>query len=100
MNTSQAAFEEWYVRNAFDLLMNPIGSRDCDLQRKAWQAAMRQAIPDGWKIVPIEPTPEWIANLERRNDDSVELPVEAISECIKELLAAAPIFGQVKEQSK
>ena len=33
------AFEKWYVENAFDYEQNPIGSRDCGLQWKAWQAA-------------------------------------------------------------
>lgn len=32
-------FEAWYVENAFDYPSNPIGSRECGLQWKAWQAA-------------------------------------------------------------
>lgn len=32
-------FEQWYVENTFDYPSNPIGSPDCGLQRKAWQAA-------------------------------------------------------------
>lgn len=36
--TEQEKFEEWYVENAFDYPSNPIGSRDCGLQRKAWNA--------------------------------------------------------------
>lgn len=36
-------FEEWYVRNVFDLQAAPIGSRDCDLQWRAYKArAMRE----------------------------------------------------------
>ena len=35
----RAAFEAWYVQNAFDFAANPIGSRDCALQWAAWQAA-------------------------------------------------------------
>jgi hypothetical protein len=34
----RADFEQWYVENAFDYPINPIGSRDCGLQRKAWYA--------------------------------------------------------------
>ena len=36
-------FEQWYVENAFDYVSNPIGSRDCGLQRKAWNAS-REAV--------------------------------------------------------
>lgn len=32
-------FEAWYVVNAFDLEANPIGSRQCDLQWRAWAAS-------------------------------------------------------------
>jgi len=32
-------FEEWYSVNAFNLETDPIGSRDCGLQWKAWKAA-------------------------------------------------------------
>lgn len=32
-------FEQWYAENAFDYESSPIGSRDCGLQRKAWQEA-------------------------------------------------------------
>jgi hypothetical protein len=36
------AFEQWYVENAFDYVKNPIGSRDCALQRAAWNEAVEQ----------------------------------------------------------
>ena len=32
-------FEAWYIVNAFDLEANPIGSRQCDLQWRAWAAS-------------------------------------------------------------
>jgi hypothetical protein len=32
-------FEDWYILNAFDYGKNPVGSRECGLQRKAWMAA-------------------------------------------------------------
>jgi len=35
----RTAFEEWYTTNAFDYERNPIGSRECDLQWRAWRAA-------------------------------------------------------------
>jgi hypothetical protein len=34
------AFEQWYAENAFDYESAPIGSRDCDLQWRAWVAGM------------------------------------------------------------
>ena len=43
------AFEQWYAENAFDYVRDPIGSRDCGLQWKAWKAcaeAMQQEIAD------------------------------------------------------
>lgn len=44
----RARFEDWYVQNAFDYVANPIGSRDCALQWKGWQAALSaQPSPGG-----------------------------------------------------
>ena len=37
---ARAQFEAWYVENAFDFVKNPIGSRECSLMWKAWQAAI------------------------------------------------------------
>ena len=34
-----SAFEQWYVGNAPDFEANPIGTRQCSLMRKAWNAA-------------------------------------------------------------
>lgn len=33
-------FDTWYTQNVFDYQANPLGSRDCALQRKAWNAAL------------------------------------------------------------
>lgn len=40
-------FEAWYVENAFDYEKNPIGSRECSLMWKAWQAALAARQPVG-----------------------------------------------------
>ena len=40
---SDENFEEWYSCNAHDYASAPIGSRDCGLQRKAWNAALEFA---------------------------------------------------------
>ena len=45
MSTEREAFEAWYAVNAFDYGANPIGSRDCGLQWRAWQAALAQPAP-------------------------------------------------------
>lgn len=39
---SREAFELWYAVTAFDYTRDPIGSRDCGLQWKAWQACEAQ----------------------------------------------------------
>lgn len=35
----QEEFEQWYVENAFNYEANPIGSRECGLQREGYYAA-------------------------------------------------------------
>ncbi|EMI48766.1 hypothetical protein C405_14623 [Stenotrophomonas maltophilia AU12-09] len=51
----RARFEEWYVQNAFDYEANPIGSRDCALMRKAWNAALSaQPSPSGQDALAAE----------------------------------------------
>jgi len=41
MNTPERErFEAWYAENAFDYVDNPVGSRECGLQWKSWQAAL------------------------------------------------------------
>jgi hypothetical protein len=44
LSPSRQAFEDWYAVNAFDYEKNPIGSSQCSLQWKAWQAAMGYAM--------------------------------------------------------
>ena len=34
----RARFEAWYIENTPDYSLAPLGSRDCGLQWKAWQA--------------------------------------------------------------
>lgn len=40
-------FEQWYVTNAFYYERDPIGSHECGLQWKAWQAAQLAAAAPG-----------------------------------------------------
>jgi len=37
---NELGFEQWYVKNVFDLERSPIGSAECGSQRKAWHAAL------------------------------------------------------------
>lgn len=48
-------------------------------------------VPQGCKLVPVEPTEEWVNNLASiQGGDLEEVPLEAIKECIEQMLAAAP----------
>jgi len=102
----RAEFEQWYAENAFDFVKNPIGSRDCGLQWKAWQAAKcRASRPSaestgtaqaaGWKLVPIEPTPEMIeapyaGMSEVQCVKTQEASRRGMTRAYKAMLAAAP----------
>ncbi len=63
-------FETWYVTNIGDLSACPIGSRECYLQWKAWQAAIAAHAPKNkWTdikdfIAEIESTPEGKAGMD------------------------------------
>lgn len=49
------------------------------------------AVPKGWKLVPEEPTNEWVNSLAGMQKCSLEeVPFAAIHQCISELLEAAP----------
>jgi hypothetical protein len=53
--------------------------------------ALRGAVPAGWKLVPTEPSDEWISRLDaQQTGDLEEVDADAIRQCIVELLAAAP----------
>ena len=38
------AFEQWYTTHTFDYELQPIGSRECSLQRKAWIASRAEPV--------------------------------------------------------
>ena len=48
-NTLRDSFEQWYTENIFNLERDPIGSRECGLQWKAWQAAYTAALQESAK---------------------------------------------------
>ena len=53
--TEREKFEKWFFENGF-LKSATIGEKMLMLQ--AWKAAKAQAVPEGWKLVPIDPTQE------------------------------------------
>lgn len=55
-------------------------------QWQAWQAATRAAVPEGWKVVPLEPTSEMIeegekAHWSKEMDKMSPTPTEFYDEC-------------------
>lgn len=67
--TERAAFENWYLTQG-KYSFAPIGSRDCSMQWEAWAARALMAreaveVPPGWKLVPVEPTPEMLEAVAR-----------------------------------
>lgn len=56
---------------------------------EGWQAAMRQAVPEGYCVVPVEPTPEWV-----RNFDSTPEHAGLAEKTISDVIATAPKGGE------
>lgn len=78
MNADRKIFEDWYILSAFDLEANPIGSRQCGLQWKAWQAAL-------WSHIPAvaEESAKWRPSKEQLSDARQD--VHKATECYKRL---------------
>lgn len=56
-------FEQWYVTNAFDYERNPLGSRDCALQRAAYEAGYAAARAEAEALLrESRDTIDWYAN--------------------------------------
>ena len=55
--TQREEFEKWFFENGF-LKSATIGEKMLMLQ--AWKAAKAQAVPEGYRLMPPEPTPEMI----------------------------------------
>jgi hypothetical protein len=51
MTDSRERFEQWYTVNTFDYARSPIGSRECAISWKAWQAAERETAKRCHEIV-------------------------------------------------
>jgi hypothetical protein len=76
-------FEQWYVENAFDVVREPIGSRDCGLQWKAWLAALAAAPAGGAEPVA------WMYTLWFGDE-----AVQQVAFCYRFDLAVASPFGR------
>lgn len=48
-------FEDWWSRSPARVTLSPAAK---EVARGVWQAARDDLVPDGWVVVPKEPTPE------------------------------------------
>lgn len=80
MSDQRERFEAWATKNKMDTSCFDgfYGDRDTFMAWQAWQAAC----PDGWKVVPIEPTDSML--------DSAFYPGCAAIETWRGMLSAAP----------
>lgn len=64
LDKEREAFENWAKNNGYHVAKNPVSgiylSLVCNDAWKAWQAAKASAVPDGYCVVPKEPTEEII----------------------------------------
>ena len=81
-------FEAFAVANGLPLKEETAGHWDTRLAWKTWQAASRSSedkgVPEGWALVPVEPTPEMIASTADEARDWTD------EEIYRAMLAAAP----------
>lgn len=75
---SREAFEAWYVENAFDYVENPIGSRECGLQYKAWQASRKQLLKELSESEPVA----WMFPDDLKRFECEETFAQAFSVCV------------------
>lgn len=102
-------FEAWAKRDGFGLERNHFGDYERIATRGAWdawqaaRATPQQAMPEGWKLVPLEPTKEMWDAVNRLDDqmaaggyDGKGCSIEQAWDC---LLAAAPQPSQEPEKA-
>lgn len=81
--TERERFEKWFDDYDENLELK---DRDRELMFIAYKAATKAAVPEGWKLVPVEPTEQmYLAGVKRCIFAS-----ESISIIYKAMLAAAP----------
>lgn len=72
---------EWLLGLEKETLANMVLQQSKVIE-KLQQAVKAQAVPEGWKLVPVEPTPEMM--------DTSDLPYPLFTELWKDAIAAAP----------
>ena len=86
--TQREEFEKWFFENGF-LKSATIGEKMLMLQ--AWKAAKAQAVPEGWRLVPVEPTPDQFGGMARdiiqwlRFTESKDQHSESLNKWIKDM---------------
>ena len=60
--TQREEFEAWFHKYDDNNFMT---AEDRELMFEAWQAAKAQAVPEGWKLVPVEPTSDQFGGMVR-----------------------------------
>lgn len=61
-------FEAWALQNCYILRLDENGDYENNLTfsaYEAWQAAKAQAVSEGWKLVPVEPTSDQFGGMAR-----------------------------------
>lgn len=90
------AFEAWArVSGRTEKQLRRLSNGDYEVtvthwEWQAWQAATRAAVPDGWKAVPMEPTPAMIKATGLEDDDVIADVNDLLTSAYREMLAAAP----------
>lgn len=60
-------------------------------QWQAWQAATRAAVPDGWRAVPVEPSPQMtVAAMDAYEKITRSTPTAHPNDLYRAMIAAAP----------
>lgn len=96
------AFEEWYTQNAFDFERNPIGSRECGQQWKAWQA--RAVLASGQGVASAEPSENeifqaWVTFSQRQRIGAPRIG-EFVLKMLNHYAAPQPSAGAKPQQSE
>ena len=98
MDQERAAFEAWYLREIADgqgsLIKYPNGHYINDTTMDAWygwqaRASLPVGVPDGWKLAPVEPTPEMVSAAEEAHMPFGDMDI-ALRMAILSAPAAAP----------
>lgn len=93
-------FAEWWNDNCadqpiFDYGFETIGQ---DISYHAWQAALQSQAPEGWKLVPVEPTQSMLTSALFATPSVTGEHYKLLRDAYAAMLAAAPTQPQQQEQ--